>query len=358
MATLYVVKLGGAALTDKAAYRELRAWPLAALAGAVGAAAASIAATCPSSALVLIHGAGSFGHLEARVHGLNAAHPADGQQSPLGVALCRASLALLHAAVLDALVRVGVPAATVPVFPHGGEERGGGGGGGARGYVAAAAALLDEGFVPVLHGDPVLLSPPPPPPPLAPPADGRRGRGGGSSCEPPRQPPRQPPHGSPPTTSDAAARTSVVSGDEVAAVLAARLCASPAARLLCAGRVGCDGGGGGQEGGGEGGAGGGGGGDKGGGVPATSQLPRYPRGVRVVFVTGAPGAFTRAPVLPGEAAADGGPPPRLISRVVVHASGEETVVLEGEEGDDDEDGEGEGNEGEGVLAAGDRKSVV
>ena len=67
MATLYLVKLGGAAVTDKAAHRELRAEPLEALAAAVGAARASLAP--PGSSLVLIHGAGSFGHHEAREHG-------------------------------------------------------------------------------------------------------------------------------------------------------------------------------------------------------------------------------------------------------------------------------------------------
>jgi isopentenyl phosphate kinase len=144
MASAVIVKLGGAALTDKASYRSLKREALDALAAAVGAAHAR------GVRLVVVHGAGSFGHHEAAAHSLNSHKLTDlGNKTPLGIAACRSSLAALHSLVLDALLAAHVPAVSVSVFPVG------------QGYEETVAAALTAGLVPVLHGD-VLLAPPGP----------------------------------------------------------------------------------------------------------------------------------------------------------------------------------------------------
>jgi isopentenyl phosphate kinase len=144
MSPVVIVKLGGAALTDKASYRSLKPEALGALASAVGTAHAQ------RVRLVVVHGAGSFGHHEAAAHSLNSRRLADlGNKTPLGIAACRSSLAALHSLVLDALVAAHVPAVSVSVFAAG------------QGYEETVATALRAGLVPVLHGD-VLLAPPGP----------------------------------------------------------------------------------------------------------------------------------------------------------------------------------------------------
>lgn len=140
---LLLIKLGGAVLTDKRERRRLRedaAAVVSAVADAVKSARAA-GVTC-----VLVHGAGSFGHFEARAGKLNSRRPEDAPaQTAEAVAACRASLALLNGYVLDILTAHGLPAVTVPIFPYGDS------------YAAGTADVLGRGFLPILHGDPVLL---------------------------------------------------------------------------------------------------------------------------------------------------------------------------------------------------------
>lgn len=148
---LLIIKLGGAILTDKGQYRTLRSTELIELTKALAVVHSEHAH------MILVHGAGSFGHFEARDFKLNSLHDVDSsQQTAQGISKCRASLALLHAAVLDALVGEGMPAISVPVFPLGALHR--------KecveptvGYASIARALLQRGFVPVIHGDPVIV---------------------------------------------------------------------------------------------------------------------------------------------------------------------------------------------------------
>jgi isopentenyl phosphate kinase len=143
MKSLVVVKLGGAALTDKRGYRALRPDALQRLCLAVATFYLSVERRSGAQ-LVLVHGAGSFGHADARGAALSAPNRKLDASAVAGVAITRASLALLHAEILAALTACGVPALTVPAFPAGD-------------YVAAARRALDAGFLPVLHGDVVLL---------------------------------------------------------------------------------------------------------------------------------------------------------------------------------------------------------
>ena len=138
MADVLVIKIGGAVLTDKAKYRTLR--PLDDVLHAITSAWHARG----SSHLIIVHGAGSFGHHDVRTAALKGA-TLDGASGScrvaLGVATTRASLALLHAELLSRLTSAGVPAITIPMFPYGLQ------------CSAGISAALRWGLVPVLHGD-------------------------------------------------------------------------------------------------------------------------------------------------------------------------------------------------------------
>jgi len=138
-----VVKLGGAAISDKHVSRTLRGAELSKLAEFLSSVAWRTAAQ-----LAVIHGAGSFGHIEAKRHKLNSSAPDAVERKRAaglhGLAACRASLAALNSIVLDALLDAGLPATQVSVFPR------------AAHLEAQARDTLDAGGVPVMHGD-VLL---------------------------------------------------------------------------------------------------------------------------------------------------------------------------------------------------------
>jgi isopentenyl phosphate kinase len=265
-----LVKFGGAAITFKGSRRTPRLDSLQLL-------ATHLARVCPLQLLVLVHGAGSFGHHEAAAHRLASRDPADAvRQTAIGLASCRASLAALNSLVLDSLVggggdsssppsSPGLPAVTVPVFPAAHEPGAPGGYGIGGGYVGGVVTALSRGLVPVLHGDVVLVRPP-----------GGKGRDEDEMAEP-----------------TSACHTRVVSGDEIISVLASALDGLDVEMQPM-----------------------GGGGGEGGGVVRLSVR-------RAVFVTGADGVFTAPPDRPELN-------PRLVERVVVGgASGEEDSVTSG-----------------------------
>jgi len=109
--SLAVVKLGGSILTRKQAEERLRPKILARLAGELAATRAP---------LILLHGAGSFGHPGAVRFGL-AVPPSEGtkgRERARGAAIVSAEVRRLHLAVLRGLVAAGarpwsVPAATI-----------------------------------------------------------------------------------------------------------------------------------------------------------------------------------------------------------------------------------------------------
>lgn len=100
--------------------------------------------------LVLVHGAGSFGHFQAHEYGLSAGnkHPA----AHIGIAECRRSVCALNQSLVASLVAAGLPAVSVSPFPTW-RTRG-------RRLVSHGAdsirELMRAGLVPVLHGDVVL----------------------------------------------------------------------------------------------------------------------------------------------------------------------------------------------------------
>lgn len=159
---LVIVKLGGAAITDKSREETLCSKNLAAAAAAVGAAFRENSSPSPhaSTRFIVVHGAGSFGHQAAAREGFSSpisqdTNAGDPRRSAAAAARVRASCGRLHSAVVSSLVAAGVPALSHPPA--------------AAGWCSAAhgaevvdhscgllAGLLDAGACPVLHGDVVL----------------------------------------------------------------------------------------------------------------------------------------------------------------------------------------------------------
>ena len=142
-----VVKFGGSAMTDKGKFETLAGMSLQTASSAI----ASGKARC-----VVIHGAGSFGHFQAREFGVSkgTAHPSFSWE---GFAATRASVCKLNGLVVSSLLAAGVAAVGVPPFPMY-STRG-------KGVVPRRAqalgldrlrSLLSAGLTPVLHGDAVL----------------------------------------------------------------------------------------------------------------------------------------------------------------------------------------------------------
>jgi len=138
-----VLKLGGSLITRKREVEKLRPKVLARIAREL--------ASTRGVPVVLLHGAGSFGHPSARRFGL--AHPPAAGASPTdrarGAAIVAAEVRRLHLAVLRELLRAGISALSVPMATH------------ARNRAGELAALdagpieeaLERGTVPVSFGD-------------------------------------------------------------------------------------------------------------------------------------------------------------------------------------------------------------
>jgi isopentenyl phosphate kinase len=109
---LYIVKLGGSVITRKREVERPRPKILARL-------SSEIASASPRR-LVVLHGAGSFGHPGAKRFGL--ARPPTPDRSPgeraRGAAIVATEVRRLHLLVLRALLAAGVSPASVPIATH------------------------------------------------------------------------------------------------------------------------------------------------------------------------------------------------------------------------------------------------
>lgn len=143
--TMIIIKIGGAALTDKTKEHTLCdqgilqiLQPLQQL----------------RQTLILIHGAGSFGHMSAARTGLVAGGNLLPSTShlPNAIADNRRSVTRLNHMVVDELINMGIPAVGVSPFPHWVCSN--------RKVITVAIdqvqAVVDAGMLPVLHGDVVL----------------------------------------------------------------------------------------------------------------------------------------------------------------------------------------------------------
>ena len=133
-----VLKLGGSVITDKSREETVDDRSLDRVAAAIGSAA--------DSRLVLVHGAGSFGHTHASAHNVSTTN---GTRDPTAIRAIHDSMQRLNVAVLDALAEHGVPG--IPVHTLSAAVRDAG-----RNLTLLTAqieTMIEEGFVPVLHGD-------------------------------------------------------------------------------------------------------------------------------------------------------------------------------------------------------------
>ena len=133
-----VLKLGGSVITDKAREETVDARSLDQVAAAIGSAG--------DSRLVLVHGAGSFGHTHASAHNVTTTN---GTRDPRAIRAIHDSMQRLNVAVLDALAEHGVPG--IPVHTLSAAVRDA-----ERNLTLLTAqieTMIEEGFVPVLHGD-------------------------------------------------------------------------------------------------------------------------------------------------------------------------------------------------------------
>ncbi|XP_038605717.1 isopentenyl phosphate kinase-like [Tachyglossus aculeatus] len=106
---------------------------------------------------IVVHGAGSFGHFQAKAHGVDAGFVGDtaGTESlRKGLCLTRLSVTKLNHLVTEELVKGGVPA--VGMSPFGSWMTAGRTV--SRANITALRDCLRAGYIPVLHGDCVLDS--------------------------------------------------------------------------------------------------------------------------------------------------------------------------------------------------------
>ncbi|KAK8736850.1 hypothetical protein OTU49_004679, partial [Cherax quadricarinatus] len=143
-----LIKLGGSAITEKT---QLETFNETAISIAV-----KMVKMCADKGLklILVHGAGSFGHQQAKKYNVNGGWVKNnsGSQVKLGFSLTRVSCLKLNAKVVEQLTNEGLPA--VGISPCGkwttkNDEV-------IQSGVAAVYDLLKAGFIPVLHGDCVL----------------------------------------------------------------------------------------------------------------------------------------------------------------------------------------------------------
>jgi isopentenyl phosphate kinase len=137
-----VLKLGGSVVTKKDSPETVDG-------PALDRAAAAVGEVQTTESLVLVHGAGSFGHLHADRHGVSVT---SGSHDAGALAAIHGSMTELSESVVDALQDHGVGA--LPVRPLSLAHRRDG----LHLPAGSVEAMVREGFVPVLHGDVVTTA--------------------------------------------------------------------------------------------------------------------------------------------------------------------------------------------------------
>ena len=102
---MYIIKLGGSVITDKTKKNYFKKETMDHLAKEIKRA---------NKEIILVHGAGSFGHILAEQYNLNNGHKNDNQL--LGFSLTHAMVLKLNYLVLDTLIKKDIPAVSIP--PH------------------------------------------------------------------------------------------------------------------------------------------------------------------------------------------------------------------------------------------------
>ncbi|THE63662.1 acetylglutamate kinase [Salinadaptatus halalkaliphilus] len=147
---MIVLKLGGSVITEKDRPETLDGAALERVADVIAAtrerAADGAAGNLGDEGLVIVHGAGSFGHHHANAHGVTTT---DGTHDPTAIHDIHGSMKTLNTFVMSRLLERAVP--VVPVHPlsmaHCNAD------GDLELPTGQLETLLADGFVPVLHGD-------------------------------------------------------------------------------------------------------------------------------------------------------------------------------------------------------------
>ncbi len=146
-----IVKVGGAAITAKDEIESLDDANLDSIVDLVRRAAKE-----SGIGLILVHGAGSFGHHHARQSGISGA-ALDSPERCKGFASTRLSVQTLNLIVVRRLVDAGIDAVALSPFSAGGWARSDDDDDSAL-DASAFRSLLDAGMVPCIHGDAILTA--------------------------------------------------------------------------------------------------------------------------------------------------------------------------------------------------------
>ncbi|MDE1797968.1 MAG: hypothetical protein KGH63_00995 [Candidatus Micrarchaeota archaeon] len=105
---MLIIKIGGSVITDKAGFEKINPRGLTSFASTL----ARFCAAHPQQPIVLVHGAGSFGHPHVAKHGLSTppASRAPDAKRAAGVVATQAAVAKLNTALVGMLNAAGVPA--------------------------------------------------------------------------------------------------------------------------------------------------------------------------------------------------------------------------------------------------------
>jgi len=142
---LIIIKLGGSVITDKNKYMVPDKKNISRLAKEIAEARRE-----RKIDLVLVHGAGSFGHMPAKKYGIKEGIFNERQR--FGFAYTNYSCSMLSQRIVSALLKEGIPAIVVTpltVISHTGKKL-------KKFDTTVVSALLKYGYVPVMRGDVVL----------------------------------------------------------------------------------------------------------------------------------------------------------------------------------------------------------
>jgi len=145
---LRILKIGGASITNKSTHETLNEPALSSLLQMLKASVVDDGET------IIIHGAGSFGHFEAKEYSVSAGFKNSVNKSLVieGISKTRRSVTKLNAIFVSKLIDAGIPAVGVSPFGTWTTRDGKV----IKHNVGELQAVLDAGLVPVLHGDVVM----------------------------------------------------------------------------------------------------------------------------------------------------------------------------------------------------------
>jgi len=139
---LSILKMGGAAITDKKGYERAKPAAIRVLARAAAKALSS-----GSTGLIIVHGAGSFGHPQVIKYGIRKGVRTKRQK--IGFRKTQESVAKLSTIVMRELLHAKVPAVLFPTYSLLSQRRGRI----SHFNLAPVKAALKAGLVPVMSGD-------------------------------------------------------------------------------------------------------------------------------------------------------------------------------------------------------------